>query len=328
MTVFLRHLGCTEQFDRRADARSDSPARSRPCLRAQPRLGLLEHEDDRHDEEGGHDADEEERPPAAVGPEDVVSSRRNGKARKRADDVPQGRQRLERAERHGAKCRRHTLRHQRRRGAEHPADAEADEKPVNREVHPGVGEPREPREPGVDHQRDHHRLHAPEPIAHHPEDDAARRPAEDHRRRGIAAERLDRLCDLRISGEQFPERGLPREDEQPLVHAVEQPSARGDDHDEPVIGSDALEYPPLAGLARRALCVHADPSGGRARKRATRGILHGPLLMRTRPAGARRSPGHGGCARRWCSPRACRRSAHASGSRGSPRLCSRRAGGR
>ena len=49
-------------------------------------------------------------------------------------------------ERHGAKCCRHAFRHQRRRGTEHAADAEADEKPVDREIHPRVGETREPRE--------------------------------------------------------------------------------------------------------------------------------------------------------------------------------------
>ena len=66
------------------------------------------------------------------------------------------------------------------------------------------------------------------------EDDAARRPSQDHRGGRVADVRLDGR-QPRIAGEQFLQRRLAREHEQALVHAVEQPPARRDDDDEPVV---------------------------------------------------------------------------------------------
>ena len=173
-------------------------------------------------------------------PHECLRAWRNRQADERSDDVAHRRQRLQRSQRHCAELPGHALGHQRRRRAEHAADAEADEKAIDREVHPGSGKPRQAGEARVDEQRDDHRLHAPDLVAHHAEDDAAGRPAENHGRRCVAAVASSAAPPPVDRSQQLAQRRLAREDEEPLVHAVEQPAARGDDDDEPVIASDAV----------------------------------------------------------------------------------------
>ena len=176
-----------------------------------------------------HDPDEEQDAPAAVAGDEGCRPGRDHQAGQRAHDVAHRRQRLQRAECHRTELPRHALGDEGGRRAEHAADAEADQEAVQREVDPRRREARETGEARVDQQRDDHRLHAAEPVAHHAEDDPAGRPPEDHRGGGVAADRLELRRRLRIGAEQLAQRRLAAEDEDPLVHAVEQPAAGRDD---------------------------------------------------------------------------------------------------
>jgi len=145
----------------------------------------------------------------------------------------------------------HHLGQQRDAHGEFAAHAETGDEAVEREVPERGRERAQAGAERVDEDGDHHRLRPADAIAEDAEDESAGRPsgqedggrvtAPEHR---VAARRKKRL-----------HRGHPREGEELLVEAVEEPAERGHDEDEPMVAAEAV--PPAAGSLIRLGGVHA-----------------------------------------------------------------------
>ena len=215
------------------------PVRAGLGLRPAPRFGFAKKQHDRDDEERRQDADEEQHAPSGVAPQQIVRTWLHVEADQRPDDVAEGGKRLQRAERDGPHAPWNALSDERRGRAEHSADAKSDQEPIDGEVDPAGRKSREAGESRIDEERRHHRLHASPAVAHHPEENAAGSPAENHRGGRVGADRAHRVS-RRRDAKELAHRRLARQNEQPLVHAVEQPAGRRDDDDEPVSPRDGV----------------------------------------------------------------------------------------
>ena len=133
-----------KQLARRSDALARSPcARLAPSL--EPGVRLAEENIDRDDEQRGQHADEEQHAPAGA-------ARRRSSLRAESTRLVSDPRMLPRADNAcsapraiARNRRRHALGDERRRRAEHPADAESGEEPVDREVHPALRQAAEGR---------------------------------------------------------------------------------------------------------------------------------------------------------------------------------------
>ncbi len=229
----------TEQFER--GAQFFLRALGGFGLRGPPRIRFPESEHDGYDEEGRHDAREKKRLPAGKIADKIRGARFDEEAELRTHEVAERRKGLEHAQCDGAKVAGNAFRDQGGGGAEHSADAEADEKTVENKVKPTVREAGQTGKCRIDEQGGDHGFDAPDPIAHQAEEDAARGPAEHHPGGGVADVILDVRQPRRVPAQQFLQGGFAGEGEKALVHAIEQPARGGDDYDEPMVTGNTLE---------------------------------------------------------------------------------------
>ncbi len=167
-------------------------------------------------------------------------------------EVSDRRERLEQPEGVGPRAIGHHLRHERHAHGELSADSQSRDEPVEGEVDES---PRQCRQPGterIDHDRDHHRLGAAEPVADDAEDETAGGPAEHEDAGGEAAVEVDlafefflllrghRLRVERLGSKERLHGGLAGQREELLVEAVEEPSERRHDEHEPVVAGQPL----------------------------------------------------------------------------------------
>jgi hypothetical protein len=180
-------------------------------------------------EKRGRRADEEQ-----VFPRDHrVHARERHRARA-GGDVAHGGERLEEAERLGPRVVGQRIRDERDGQTEDTADAEAGDRPENHELRDVLRKGREPRAQRVNEDGERERLGATDPIADRAEDQAAQRPARDEDALRPAAELLQHERIGAGRGEGL-DGVVPRQNEELLVKAVEEPRKRGDGKDEPVV---------------------------------------------------------------------------------------------
>ena len=146
-------------------------------------------------------------------------------------DVADGRERLEQGQGERPGAAGHDLRHQGDADGELAADAHPGEEAVEGEVPDADREGSQAGADRVDEDGPHHDAGAADAVAENAEDQAAGGPADDEDGRDQAGEKVFRGG----GGEQRLEGRHPRQDEQLLVHAVEQPAERGHEQDEPVV---------------------------------------------------------------------------------------------
>ena len=163
------------------------------------------------------------------------------------EDVAPGRERLEQAERRGAGVVRHAVGDERHGQAEHPADAEAGEEPVDAEITEARGEGAQPGAQRVDAGRRCSGC-APGRSGRRARRRSGRRRPSPRGRRRSCRSRIRRPGPCRRP---VFHRAVAREVEELLVEAVEEPGQRGDVEDEPVFAGEGAPPGRAAARARR-----------------------------------------------------------------------------
>ena len=179
---------------------------------------------DQHDQQAGDHAEPEEDSPSRrlaegrLGPDQQAQSR--------PDDRPHRGERLDQPEGERPGTRRHGFGHQRHSHRILAAYAHPAQKAIGREFGPGARQAGKPGEQRVDQDRQGHRPDPAPAITQQAEQQAAGRPAGDEQPCGPAGEGRQ-LAGCR-RGQEIPEGRRPRQDEQPLIHGVEQPAEHRD----------------------------------------------------------------------------------------------------